>query len=261
MRDPLDPQNPYAGKYAAYDVWVYVYAWQQAQGQSVPAEPEGRGAGMWYSLPVDENGWPVPQQLDAEQQYQPRQLTDEEAGGCRRAISAYGYMGRTLEELQQRDLLAVRAKHLPPIPQWLAADPPLQACFMPDGEVVIAGELGSAAAGAPSTGGQLFCRLSAKGQELGRVQDTAYWWELYWPGFAALEAKHHSDYWNESMGFVTRYHDGELLETYTYRGEKVRGTPGLPAEGCFQWLSGDSLRELYQQQTGDSRFSSATRSI
>jgi hypothetical protein len=258
VRDPLDPANPYKSRYAPYDVWIYVQAYQQAQGQQIDYGSDGNPAGMWYSLSVDEDGWPVPLKVEQELYYQPSAAPDGAHADCRRAVSAFGFMNEKLEQQQQLDMLDVKAKHLPKIPQWLAERAPEQALVLPGGEVITKGPADSGTLGDPGATGRYY-RYSASGAELGSAPGP-YWWRLYFLDFDKLEARHNDSYWLEYQGYVTRYHTGDNApqETYDYTGERIHDVPTPRAAGSFEWLQRDGLRELYERQSGDHQFGGGT---
>jgi hypothetical protein len=259
VRDLRDAKNPYKGQYAPYDLWIFTYAWQQAQAKQQPAA-DGRGSGYWYAMAVDEEGWPVPLKREQELLYGPQAKEQH----CRRSISAWGYMGETLENQQQRDLLASRASFMPPISAWLGEHGAASAMLLPGGEVVTRGEAGSNVDLAPQLQAELpYCRYSATGELLGQVPGGGQWWELYWPDFAKLRDSAPDSSWTESMGYVFRYdrQADQRAETYDYQGRRVRGTPPYNKPGYFEWLSGDTLRELYRLQQGQTPLSESAISL
>jgi hypothetical protein len=240
VRDLRDPKNPYKGKYAAYDLWIFAYAWNQAQATEVRNSDEQQ-AGHWYSMAIDDKGWPVPQNLDQQHQY------EKGAGGCSRSISAYGFMGEQLEVMQQRDLLKVEAEHLPDIPQWLAEAPPSRAMLLPNGEVVTLGGIGEPPAAMLDP--MVYYRYSAEGKERSRTAHPS-WWTLYWPDYPALHDQHADDVWSEYSGYIARYDKdtGKCTAIYDYTGKRIRGTPPQSDARYFRWLSGESLTDLYRLQ-------------
>lgn len=250
VRDPLDPANPYRGQYAPHDIWIYVEAWENAQGQPTHYGQQGAQAGEWYSMAVDEDGWPVPLKVEEELYYggKAREV-------CRRAISTFGFMGTTLEELRQRDELAVKARYLPTVPEWLAQRAQSSAMILPGGEVVSRGSLSSTDA-PDSSDHKRYYRYSADGEELGTASGR-YWWQLYWPDFGETEARYPDSRWLEFDGYITRYEqdNGTPRETWDYKGKRFKGTAPPSAPGNFEWLSAESLRELYSLQSGDPHFS------
>jgi hypothetical protein len=255
VRDPLDPGNPYKGRYAAYDVWIYVQAYQQAQGQPADSGDLEDSAGMWYAMPVDEQGWPVPLKVDTEKYYSSGPTPDSEHSVCQRAVSVFGFMGNKLEAMQQADMLEGKARHLPLIPRWLTERLPQQAMVLRSGEVVTQGPADGLEHAADEAVASRYYRYSADGAELGNAPGP-YWWQLYFPGFTALNERHKDSYWLEYQGYVTRYRqsDGAMQETYDYTGRRVDGQAAPRPRGDFEWLQRDSITELYTQQTGDFKY-------
>src|SRR5512133_2596081 len=80
---------------------------------------------------------------------------------------------------------AFHSTSYPPIPEWLAKNPPESAMLLPNGDVVTSGLLGSGAAtskpGCCDGGSGVFARYDKMGS-LVRAVNGQHWWWLYYEG-------------------------------------------------------------------------------
>jgi hypothetical protein len=158
------------------------------------------------------------------------------------SMSSYGLMDPTMNEGYRRAVHLVKAEFLPMIPAWLAATPLRQVMFLPDGEFVGAGPLGSSDATIVDAGVQGFSRYgtwinrhskgpwyrySSDGEFLGQTTDEQeYWFELYFTDFQKVRESFGNDVnigsGADMVDFVLPSEDqpfrGERA-SYTYRGE------------------------------------------
>lgn len=290
---PLDaPGNPYAHEYAVWDRWIYAHIGKlnlreiehRNRHRQVPSV--GQSAMQlghyfqphddpWhsYTVHVDASGFVIPQHYQWRKQVElaldPPRLAWRPSRTDNFTINAGGVpASETIAALEQArwELLAPL---YPPVPDWLAEQPVHYTVFMPNGDVLTYGPLGSrrpehgehgwrdAANWAEGTRG--WFRYSAAGELLGQHFTEGFDWAmLYNPQLEvqklhaqSLGLKAHE--WN---GFLIAYesgadggvgdpryafdYDGSPVEPDSLRREPKMGTavPWAEIEAVGRWQRG-----------------------
>lgn len=183
MRDLADPQNPYAGQYAAWDEWYFANALRPSQRGAFNWATAGKEPGfVMESIQVDEQGFILPR-LELERRSL-AQLRDLKAylnrPSCVCAFSAAGAMPPELKAAQEQARLSLWAEALPAIPQWLAESASL-AILLPDGRGITTGLPSNADY---NSRGMLVYRLhDADGALLAEAAPGLGWQDLFSPGY------------------------------------------------------------------------------
>jgi hypothetical protein len=155
---PLDdPANPYLGQYDDQDRWI-VEHWRTA-----PAEDERQEYYSSYKpeqdlLPVrrhltfgtvDREGWLIPGAVSRQRVYSDLTVRDQANWGHPKTESeplavlwADGPLSKEAHDLLIRESRHHSAAGHPVIPAWLGEHLPLEAVFVPNGEILAYGELG-----------------------------------------------------------------------------------------------------------------------
>ncbi|MBN2083333.1 hypothetical protein JW859_14140 [bacterium] len=195
MNDPLAGAGPYAGEYEDWDLWCYQYAVDSSDEEANARVKNWEDQG-WFMLTtgVDADGNLVPygHYLKEECESSIGNYTSEEDGGCAVSITGIGPMEADL----RRELLAIacetRAAYVLPVPDWLAAAPPLSCRHLPDGNIAVQGELGSGSdlpvstlmlwqePDEPEAAWHLY---SPEGELLGSTESGGAWWMLTFPDY------------------------------------------------------------------------------
>ena len=205
---PLDdPANPYRGEYGAWDRWAYDnYLWlcseygfdrmtddEYGQFMEDAANHISDVGGDQYFMVVRGDGYLMP--FVEASEGEPGQFPvmgwghEVQADGAlisywiRSAfvVETTGELPDSLKDERDRAVAVVQAPALPAIPEWLVDNPPYMFQFMPDGEIVTMGELGTWGDDSVLYG-PVWCRYSSEGELLGQTTGPqAYWWELYFP--------------------------------------------------------------------------------
>jgi hypothetical protein len=136
-------QNPYRDAYQACDQWIADNALLVTLAPSSAAYnselAQRSGSGTVFTL-ADKQGYILPFREAAEMKAAARQHKLSLAGY--RYVYASGQLDQSTGQ-QIRDLdFQGRAKHYPPVPDWLMTGTPEGAILLPNGEVITRGEVG-----------------------------------------------------------------------------------------------------------------------
>ena len=266
MRDLDDPENPYRGRYEAWDLWTFerirgtsredVVAWYQGTA------PEDY---MLLTIRVDKQGFVVPLRLsttdDLAARHDPNYTAEAD---CRFSLRGGGEMGQRVRDAYEEMLVGLHMPYAPAIPGWLAAAPPLQVLLMPDGDIVTSGDpdpertinhrpQGNVPA---ATAELVFRRYDASGNLLAESEPGAPWFTVYFEDFNTIREKYEAEdatYW-EYGGYVV-FNDPKtrsIKAVFDYDGTE------LPVGGQINWyenrfetVQGAYLPILHRMQNGD----------
>lgn len=264
MRDFADPANPYLGQYNEWDYWCLANAnamtnedWTAWTEGSVP---ETR---RMLSYGVDKDGFPVP--LLAQRQQQMEQQHDaaqQPESSCVVSFIVYGDIPPALDLRMLQAEMQLKAQYAPPIPQWLAQQPPLWALILPTGEVVTAGELGTGRDFDMNYTRQLkedlapySCyRYSPDGRLLGQTQPDEQWYTMFWPEATATLSQYNPDdtiYWIENGYVIVRdYRNWNVTALFDYDGTPLPVDTNIAARDANVWEGwyGREIPLLYAAQ-------------
>ncbi len=198
VKDFHDEDNPFRDEYEDWDYWVMT-------NLPVPTE---ENSSSWNSGEISDltdmiriwvtpDGYPVPMRLWWRDYYNWLYT-----GVCAEGsyydsatfeIALFGEVDPGVAKRMHRMEMEEAAPHIRPVPKWLAENPPLECLFLPRGEVIGVGELGTGADSKPRPGGftvvpeHVYYRYSAQGLQLDKTELGEQWWELYffnWKGIA-----------------------------------------------------------------------------
>jgi hypothetical protein len=255
--------NPYAGRYGAWDHWVYEHA-PGTDAKSMLAWYRGEGPEGYTMITtaVDKDGYVIPA-VDYI-----RAINDPESeisrSKCTFMLEAGGQMEPDVLEGYRRAVAGAKAAWLPEIPDWLAKAPPKLA-ILREHEVLAYGEPGSGVDVWPddlaSTLGdgqdESWRRYSADGGLLAQTEPGQPWWLLNFTGFAGvLEGLGGEDnvryFAHEQYVVFSDKETRKVLAVYSIYGEKQPEGTDFFAGGWVDPLSkplaGGELPWIYEAQ-------------
>lgn len=272
MSNQNSTENPYHTSYKPWDLWIAsevaknsgkVYLWNSSVDSIYRDLRAEDPTVRIYSFLLDANNNQIPMIVDMAQQeeYQSRYRDEEYLAQTRYVV--IGHPPADVDAAYKQAILRQRATTMPNFPQWLLSNPPLVASMLPDGRIIVRGELGSgkgittrgkgsccgdkpADASSESDtvqnsfGGYIL--FSADGKELSRVEDSNWWRMLY-----GLDKPLPAGYIDYSDPWAIRFrsdHDaftdqarGAILSTWLWSGERINEQQVPPLEQReFQYL-------------------------
>jgi hypothetical protein len=193
-----DPENPYKDDYKAWDLWIYMHELSVLEAQGISNPGIGRDGWSYYSMSVDEDGFPVPRLMEKRDRYERLKHGSDantEAGRCTHSIQSMGAMDFDMQHRMQLAEDAVLGEYMPEIPQWLARGAPEWAMILPDGEVVTCGPVGSVNPLTLEPGAEQndrFYRYTPEGAFVDSTEPGQLWLQLFWDADRVI-AKYNSD--------------------------------------------------------------------
>jgi hypothetical protein len=132
------PGNPYAGQYDEVDQWITENCQLLSDRYTAALWYDKRVEGRTNFVLIDSNGYVLPASsskvLDEARKKQSRDVSEY------RYLHAKGEMTPMMADAISRLRMKAMAQFLPPVPDWLAANPPEQgAVLLPDGNVLTIG--------------------------------------------------------------------------------------------------------------------------
>lgn len=227
---PLDhPDNPYRDAYGPWDAWMLA----NCTIDDLPVDfdisemPEGwRG----YILRVNADGWVLPQtlmingRLDSASQ---GEYSKFEAFPF--AAYAMGVMPPEMKAQYDAAIGAVYREYYPPVPDWLADNPPARTTLLPDGRFIGESSLldldevdADTGEGSSTGSGQVYALYSHDGQLLATAQD--FWMQLT---VSAADLDEMDNYGMLHTAYNYRYiaakdrTTGEITKAWDYDGTEV----------------------------------------
>jgi hypothetical protein len=196
-----------------------------------------------------------------EWQYSSEPIAETESDGCEFHFSVYGEVDPEMDRRMHRMQMEALAPLTPQIPQWLAENPPSNCSFLPNGEVLVEGELGTGVKSKPRPGGvsvvpdTVFSRYSPTGKLLGRVEPGQYWWELYfdnWLSVVELYDIPNTHYAFSNEGVVEIFDESmNRTAVYSFEGGVLPHEYDSDSDQAWVNLYGRDLGVLYDiQQQG-----------
>jgi hypothetical protein len=259
-----DPANPYRSQYGEWDYWCVANA-KPMTGQDWADWSDGKvpATRRMISYGVDKDGFPVP--LMEQRRQQIERLHDTTQKPESTCVVSFGVYGDIPPEVDTRMLaaeMALKAPYVPPLPRWLAKQPPLWALVLPNGEIVTAGKLGS---------GRMFdmsytrtlkenlppykCyRYSAEGKLLGQTETGQQWYTLFWPKAAEVLSQYSPDetiYWIENGYVIVRnFKDWSNAAVFDYDGTPLPADTNTALRDANVWNGwyGREIPLLYEAQ-------------
>lgn len=149
-------------------------------------------------------------------------------------IWSYGNMSQELQDRRETAENLARAPATPPIPKWLADNPPMWVEFIPDDEILTFGPLGSWDDESVLQSNDWYC-YSRDGELVGQTKPGQQWWfEMFFPDFRKtwIELGDMPEVqFRDLQGIITfcKYDPYEELAVYDYKGN--------PDPDQFQWDS------------------------
>jgi hypothetical protein len=254
-----DPENPYRDDYKAWDLWIYMHELTVLEAQGISNPGIGRDGWNYYSMSVDENGFPVPRLMATRDRYERLKHGSDantEAGRCTHSIQAMGAMDFDMQHRMQLAEDAVLGEYLPEIPQWLVRGAPEWAMILPDGEVVTRGPVGSMEQLAPAAAADQFeCyyRYSPEGVLVDKTELGQLWLQLFWDADRVI-AKYNSDkvYFVDRNGYlvVISTDTRKTAALYDLDGSRLNTSHPLDdRDGTrFYKIRGDELLRAFKAQ-------------
>jgi hypothetical protein len=273
---PLDDKsNPYREQYQDWDRWLVSNCVSVSRGsrQSYAYGPDSPKDQMIFTTILDDAGYVVPAiEFQRRSEDAIRTRTEETLRNDAIVVTGMGPADKEMLDRYISQMDEVRASFYSRIPDWLGSNPPLAAVLLPNGEVVIQGELGSGnskvtAPGAPAASPQStkaakgggccgggtdlnkgWFRYSADGEPLG-FTNKPVWWFLYYdaevnglpPG--ALSGR------TDGYAIFKNPETGAVMSVYDYDGTKLDAVePPLRDEHPFSVLRTYRLVQFYNAQ-------------
>lgn len=305
IRDVRPDTNPFYDEFGAYDLWIVENRLDVADAAELDSlrQPAGEPPApdmLWHSgfLWVDLHGTVLPTYryyLDAAPRPQPQSLEEAVRGAPSTwppyRLHAAGWIDRRTYEDRWRQQYRARAAHAgPQIPAWLGENPPITAWFIPNGEILTLGELGSGrehglrfvgaeawqALATQQAGAEFedqthepqpLLRFTASGELIQRIEpgelaqdenrSTLAWVNVYFPGQRELYSQVYERGNRLRMAgsyFVevdSKRFYGPLLAIYDYDGTPLPLAPlPPPRHGYCKRLPTFAIELLYQAQHG-----------
>jgi hypothetical protein len=254
-----DPENPYLDDYQPWDLWIYTHEQSVLEALGVVNPQVTRDGWSYYSMRVDESGFPVPRLVELKAEYERlkhgRDAAPDEPR-CTHSITAMGAMDYGLMLQKQAAEDALRAEYLPEIPEWLMGHQPLWAMILPSGEVVTS-EWQNPRLTGPRRYDEESCsrRYSAEGRLLGSTEPGQLWLQLFFDVDGALEKYAGRDvYIHDTNGYlvVSELKTGRTLAVFDLDGSKLPANHPLDdRDGTrFTRIESGDLQRLYDRQRG-----------
>jgi hypothetical protein len=263
VRDLADAQNPYAGRYSAWDEWIIknapgssaqdLYAWHRGDAP--------RGYTVLITA-VDKEGFVIPAVDYVRAKLDPN--SEISKSSCSYRLEAGGQIDRAMLDAYRVAVAKSKAAWLPVVPGWLAQAPPKLAQFY-QGEVLTFGEPGSGAGVwedslasvlGPS-GKDVWRRYTLAGELIAETEPGGQWWQLFFPNFAdvlnSLGGQDQVSYF-AYQGFVVFSNKAsqKVMAVYDYSGvEQPKDTDFFSSgyeDPMFQPLAGGELPWIYAGQ-------------
>ncbi len=263
MRGLTEEGNPYAGRYGAWDEWIFanapgstsqeIYSWHRGEAP--------RGYSVLFTA-VDKDGWVIPAVDYLRARSDPN--SEISRSSCTYILEAGGQISSSLLTEYHRAVARAKGAWTPAIPAWLAQQPPKLAQFY-NGEVLALGEPGSgqgvweeglAAALTPGSK-DVWRRFSLAGELIGETEPGGQWWQLYFPNFAevlaALGGEPAVAYF-AYQGYVVFWDSSTqaVLAVYNYSGqEQPKDTDFFGAgydDPLYEPIPGGELPYIYEAQ-------------
>jgi len=268
VRDPFDPENPYRDRYEQWDYWCYMNARDPYSDEMVRWYNGDSNADWFFAdIGVDSQGFMVPYEdyYTERMEWSIGNYSPDEGTDCAASLTCAGPIEPRLRDELTTLTARIRAAYVLPVPEWLAAAPPLAAKYLPDGRFVLLGEPGcgenvtpSAAEyrGAPAMPDACWCLYSAEGELLDSGQPGEEWWQLFVKDYCellGLDSTENLTTW-EYNGMITvyNYQNQEYSGTFTYDGTVLEGEwyeqPKTYDPRAFATLSGAEIPLIYAAQ-------------
>lgn len=254
---PLDdPGNPYRAQYEAWDEWVY---------DNVVLEPiafeDGQRPADFKVLKarVTAEGYLLPQ-VEKARIYHEQMANgyDNEEYGIDNiapfAVQAAGVMDPGIDGQRGRAVARLQGEYYLPVPDWLAADPPIWSMLLPNGDVVTHGALGSGAAGSNAgccgSSGHNYYRYTHDG-ELVRTS-SVFWWELYFDDVGYPRPEGNRKNRHDGYVYFTDPETDETLSVWDWDGTKLETTLLPPVRDIHPFVSlrPAQIRDICEGQQG-----------
>lgn len=269
MRDLEAAGNPYAGQYSDFDRWSYAhYLDPQSQQFREIFMTKNPTVVDYFYVDVNEDGYVVPMATQLEWLLNPP--ADKEQSPCQYSFYCAGELDPQLKDWIRETGLAHLAKAAPPVPQWLADDPPLWVSPVSNGEYLTLGRLGSGSDCQVDlsieqmynmmphvehdVGDAKYCRYSADGALIAEAEPGQEWWRLFFTDIdnVAAELSHGLDYEvRQYRGTIVVYEKTSWtpLGTYDFLGNQI-DTEGqkFGAQNLLHWIYGGNLKAIYDKQ-------------
>jgi hypothetical protein len=278
VRGLNDSGNPYRDQYQEWDRWAHANAkdlrmvdWGRWNAGEIP------GSVRMIDVHVGTDGYPIPILVDFAQQVQEKHAPEtRDKNACSLSFMAYGEPPAGMLAQLQAAEMDLKAQYVPPIPRWLAENPPQWAIVLSGGEVVTSGELGSGRdvdafytwRSTWFNPDAAYRRYDATGKSIGaQAPGDEHWYKLFWPQYAQVlgkydPAKSMVEFQNGYV-IVKRYAGKDILAAYDYDGEQLPVTTDSRLRDGNVWdgLVGQEIPALYaaQQRQQDQMNSRAPR--
>ena len=275
-----DPANPYAGLYEEWDTWIYdnhlTLVTDHDANAHLPDDPHSGGFALinwvintlevedaWqvsdFYLLVDDQGWLIPHRVGQELEYgwQIPELSTPAKDAAKRSYCGFrlqsaGVMPEELSHAYHAVLYQLQAPGLPEIPDWLIDNPPFSVRFLPTGEYVTYGELGTVNDDSYDLPSVLY---SATGEEISRAPSGSEWWETTFPGYrqALADLGGEDEFMaHEWQGIIQLMemgsHDGKATAVYSYTGVELEHPEFVEMGMYFEEFPGKFLAQMREAQ-------------
>jgi hypothetical protein len=263
VRDLNDEANPYAGRYSAWDEWIFknapvsksedIYAWHRGdtkQGYTVLATA------------VDKDGFVIPAVDYICARNDPNSAINRSS--CSYLLEAGGPIDPEVLKEYRVSVAKAMAAWVPPVPSWLADNPPKLAQFY-KGEVLVFGALGSGrevwedslAEVLDPNSADAWQRYSMDGALITQTEPGGQWWLLYFTDFANVLARLGGEgevSYFAYQGYVvfSSHSTQKVIAIYDYNGVEQPLTTDFFSAGyenpLYKPLAGGALPWIYAGQ-------------
>lgn len=259
-----DPENPYRDEYKPWDYWFFDHLlaeipeyklWSQLTDAEKAERIAKRKAGMgWSSMRylLDGSGFVIPFEKGIRMHEEGvEDNTFLDLGHSGNWVIAEGEIDPEMHQAMWEASYKVSAEFYPEIPSWLAENPPFEAIFLPNGDVVTHGLLGDfkkegEAASCCGGKGSVVARYDHDGNLIRTLKDSL-WFYLYYdadlnPEPVGLPSTSRDGY--------TTFRDertGSLLSVWDWDGTQLPTTePAWRDPHPYIWLNASYLVNLYE---------------
>jgi len=188
-----DPDNPYLGLYTEFDQWHY-----DNFDPGAPFILTGKPDERQGQLVVTDDGWAEPYLVTMRKALEFETGADVDTSQITKNLKLYarGIISPELDAQIATARAELTAEFAPPIPKWLAKDPPLWALVLPDGHVATVGKLGSGRDFYPESANWIAestaqaCHYGPDGELLSVLEAGRPWFLLFFPDFKDRQDEH-----------------------------------------------------------------------
>jgi len=269
VRGLKEAGNPFAGQYSEFDRWAFAHYVDpnSKKFQQVFMSDDEPTMDFFY-VNVDENGYVVPMATQLEWMLNPP--ADLEENPCQYSFYCAGELDPQLKAWLRETGLMQMARGAPPVPRWLAENPPRWVSPVAGGEYLTLGRLGSGTGLEADlsieqmynlmphvedpAGSDKYCRYSGDGKLIAEAGQDQEWWQLFFSNFDQVAGE-----LSNGLGYKVREYRGTIvvyektswavLGTFDFQGNKLEiGDEKYGSQYLLRWIYGGNLKPVYERQ-------------